>query len=236
MTQLAVLPHARPPRRFSAGLLAVILLIGSGCVSQQTYDKTKAEADELRRTLEAERIGLTELDHQIAVLHDLNKKEDAAATDARAAIQHELETAPIRRQQAEEQQSALQTQMAQLINQIRTVKREMAEAKQERTSLQAMVTQYKQELDEGMGFSTPTASNSPVPSTALSPLTPIPSAVSPSNPPTPTPSPNVQATPEPPVKPVIPVRPTKGGPAQEDDSWTGLIKSWVSSIWEWIFG
>jgi hypothetical protein len=37
------------------------------------------------------------------------------------------------------------------------------------------------------------------------------------------------------VKPIAP-RPTKAEPAETEESWTGMIKGWVTTIWEWIFG
>jgi len=234
MTHHAVGRPAFQPQRVSSGLLAVVLLIGGGCVSQQTFDRTRAEADELERTLETERLDLRALDERIASLHALNKQEDAATAGTRAAIQRELETAPIRRRQAEEKLAALQTQMAHLINQNRAVKREMAEAKQERASLQAMVSQYKQELEE-TAYVSPITAAPPAPS-AVAPISPAATPPTLTSPATPTvPQPSAQTTAEPPVKPVTTIRP-KSGQAPEDDSWTGLIKGWVSTVWEWIFG
>src|SRR5512147_1426835 len=74
-------------RRITSCLLAVILLIGTGCVSQRAYDQIKAEHDELTRALEAERVNMNELDQHIATLQAANKTEDEAATNFRAAIQ-----------------------------------------------------------------------------------------------------------------------------------------------------
>lgn len=235
MTRMTVLPDAFHPQRFGPGLCIIALLAGAGCVSQQTYDRTRAEADELTRTLEAERADLTELDQRIVALQTLNKKEDAAATEWRAAIQRESETGPMLRQRAEDKLAALQTHVAHLVQQSRTLGGEIAEAKQEGASLQALVTQYKQELaEEARSFSSRLTAMPSMPA----PAQPLPPAASPVSPITPTapPQQSAQAAPASSVKPTATSRPAKSGPAQPDDSWTGIIKSWVSSVWEWIFG
>lgn len=207
-----------------------------GCVSQQTYDKTRAEADELTRALEMARIDVKELEQRIDMLQAVNKKEDAATTEIRAAIQREIDTAPLMRQRADNKIAALQTQAAHLISQSRLLGRQVAEAKQEGASLQAVVTQYKQDLEDSrlLSLSTPSMPPAPAP--------PIPSPSSTVTPMVPTPTPltapaqQAQANPNPPTKPAATTRHVKGEPAQTDDSWTGMIKNWVSSVWGWIFG
>lgn len=218
--------------RLVLGLLAVTAL-GAGCVSQHAYDTVRAQSDELARTVEAERNEIRDLDQRVTALQVSNRQLDAATTEARAAIQRELEQEAMWRRRADERLAALQTQVASLLNQNRVLARELAEAKQERVSLQAMVTQYKEEI----------AAAQALPPPSLSPLPPLPPApasapASVTTPPAPAAPPPSAAQPPAltPVKPTVPTRPAKNETAHADDSWTGMIKSWVSSLWEWIFG
>ncbi|MDP3091080.1 MAG: hypothetical protein Q8N04_10395 [Nitrospira sp.] len=213
-------------------LLTSALLTGVGCVSQQTYDKTKDETNELTRALDATRTDITELEQRIAALKAANRQEDAVATELRAAIQREEETLPVLRKRAEEKLAALQTQVATLVNQSRLLAREMADAKQEGVSLQAMVTQHKQEMEESRALLTPitpaTSAQTPPTVTPVAPsITPISPAVPPQQ--------TAQAAPTAPVKPATAPRPAKVEPAPADESWTDWIKNRVSSIWSWIF-
>jgi hypothetical protein len=114
----------------------------------------------------------------------------------------------------------------------------MADAKQEGASLRAMTDQYKRELDDARPLR---------PSFALTPA-PQPSPSSPnigqaaptSLSPTPVlPTASTQQAPAPSsvsTKPAAVSRAVKTDPSQPDDSWTGMIKTWVSSFWGWIFG
>lgn len=211
---------------------ACTLLTLVGCVSQQTYDKTRAQADELTQALEMARIDVKEMEQRIDALQAMNKKEDAATAEIRAAIQRESDTVPLMRQRADDKIAALQTQVAHLLNQSRLLGREIAEAKQEGASLQALVTQYRKEMEESrlMSLPMPSAQSAqPAASPALTPVVPAPI-------PQPAPPQQAQANPNPPTKPATAARHAKGEPAQADESWTGMIKNWVSSLWGWIFG
>lgn len=217
---------------FSLCLLTSALLTGVSCVSQQTYDKTKDETNELTRTLDATRTDITELEQRIAALKTANLQEDAVATELRAAIQREEDALPVFRKRAEEKLAALQTQVATLVNQSRLLAQKMADAKQEGVSLQAMVTQHKQEMEESLALLTPiTPATSAQPQPTVSPVVP---SITPINPAV-APQQTAQAAPTDPVKPATAPRPAKAEPAPAEESWTDWIKNWVSSLWSWIF-
>lgn len=218
-------------------LLVGALLTGIGCVSQQTYDQTRAETEELTRTLDTTRAEVRDLEQRVAALQAANRQEDDVTTELRSAIQREQDMLPVYRQRADEKLAALQAQVARMVNQNRLLAREMASAKQETVSLQAMVTQYKQEIEEARSIpplpplpvpvaSAPSASQSTVPPD-------VPSAA-PITPPAP-PQQTAQANPVDPLKQSTPTHLTKNAPEEVDESWTGMIKSWVSSLWSWIF-
>mgnify|MGYP001614659003 FL=1 len=213
-------------------LLTGALLTGVGCVSQQTYDKTKAETTELTRTLDAMRAEITELDQRIAALKAANRQEDALATELRAAIQREEETLPVLRKRAEDKLAALQTQVATLVTQSRLLARKMADAKQEGVSLQAMVPQHKQEMEESRALLTPIT---PATNALTQPTVPlvVPS-ITPINPAVP-PQQTAQAAQATSVKPATAPLPVKVEPAPADESWTDWIKNKVASLWSWIF-
>ncbi len=215
-------------------LLTGALLTGVGCVSQQTYDKTRAEVSELTRTLDTTRTDVKELDQHIAALHAANRQEDAATTELNAVIQREHDMLSILRQRADDKLVALQTQVAHLVNQSRLLAREMADAKQEDASLQAMVTQYKQDIEESRSLSTQLASAANTPASAKPTLTPVVPSVAP---PSPDKSPQqiAQVKPLTPLKQSTPARSPKSAPAEADESWADWIKNWVSSLWNWIF-
>lgn len=221
---------------FGCWLLTGALLAGAGCVSQQTFDKTKAETEELTRTLEATRLDVSELNQRIAGLQAANRHEDAVTTELRASIQREQDMLPILRQRADEKLGGLQTQVASLVSQNRQLTREMAEATQEGASLQARVTALKQELEESRSLPPliPPTVNMPAPVLPPPTAAPVAPAVTPSDPLAP-PRQTAQADPVPPVKQSSPPRPAKADPAPADDSWTSMIANWVSSLWSWIF-
>ena len=230
MTRRITLPVLHRP------IIALCLFLGIGCVSQHTYDTARTEADELTRALEAARAGTQALDQEIASLNLRNKREDAALTEVRAAIRQHTEAAPMLRQRADDKLVALQTQVAYMMNQNRLLGREMAEAKQERVSLQALVAQHKQELEEAAGsvVSPPAFAPDAQPGATprLAPIVPIVPAPSP---------PTATAAAPAPVPPSIPAKtpvshPTTAVPAPPEGSWTGIVTYWASTLWEWIFG
>ena len=218
-TALSLWTHLGP---LTLCLLTSALLTGVGCVSQQAYDKIQVETNELTRTLDAMRSDITELDQRIVALKAANQQEDTVTTELRAAIRREEDALPVLRKRAEEKLAALHTQVATLVNQSRLLARDMADAKEEGASLQAMVTQYKQEMEESR--------------TSLTPIPPTTSAqTQPSVTPAVPPQQAAQAAPVTPAKSATAPQPTKGEPAPTDESWTDWIKNMVSSLWSWIF-
>lgn len=221
-------------QRISLCLFTSALLTGVGCVSQHTYDQTRAETDELTRALDAARSDIAELDQRIAALQAANRQEDTATAELRAAIQREQDALPILRQRADEKVAALQTQMAHHMSQNRLLDREMADAKQESASLRAMVTQYKQEMRESQSLPAPPASAASTQAPPQLSLAPVVPSVAPINPAA-SPQQTVQANPVAPIKQATAPRLAKIEPAPVDDSWAGMIKNWMSSLWSWIF-
>lgn len=235
MTCLAASTRSIIILRISFCLLTSGLLTEGGCVSKTTYNKTKAEAEELTQSLETARAEVKELNQHITELQAANRREDAVAAETLAAIQREQDLLSIYRQRADERLAILQSQVAGLVSQSRLLARQMADAKQEGASLQAMVNQYKEEIEASQSLpisaasttDTPTSgqltmTQPPPPTTATSQLAPPPQVA--------------QTNPMAPAKPTVPSRPAKVEPVPADDSWTGMITNWLSSLWNWIFG
>lgn len=226
------------PQRIGVFLLSFLLVMESGCVTRQAYEKVLAEADELARNLESARADVTQLDRQITELQATNRREDAVTSEVRAAIRHEQDQLPLLRQRADNQLASLQSKIAHLVNQTQNLTRQIAGAKKETVSLRALSAQYEQELEEsrmvsvleGPDIAEATASDPNVESpvsvavtTPVNPVEPMPQVAqaSPGVQPKPVPSPvPARVEPDPPV----------------DDSWTGMIMGWFSSLWSWIFG
>lgn len=215
-------------------LLIAVLLTEAGCVSRHAYEKARTEADELRRTLDLVRTDVTELDGRIAGLQAANRREDAVTTELRAAIQREQDKWSVVRQRTDAQLASLQAQVAHLVNQSRALTRQIADARQERISLQAMTAQYKQELEESRFMPTPAA-------VATSESIPVQPALTTGAPaltdadPAGSSQQTAQVNPVVPPKPTIPPPPANVEPPPVDDSWTGMITSWFSMLWSWIF-
>jgi peptidoglycan hydrolase CwlO-like protein len=220
--------------RISLCLFAGALLTGVGCVSQQTYDTTKAKTSELTRTLDRTRTDVKELEQHIAALHAANRQEDAVTAELHAVIQREHDMLPILRQRADDELAALQTQVAHLVNQRRLLARKMADAKQEGASLQAMVTQYKQDIEESRSRSTQLAMAANTPASAQLTQTPVVTSVAPTSP-VASPQQTTQVNPNTPLKKSTPARSPKSVPAEADESWADWLMNWVLSLWGWIF-
>jgi septal ring factor EnvC (AmiA/AmiB activator) len=176
---------------------------------------------------------VSELDRRIADLQAANRREDAATTELRAAIQREQDQLPILRQRADAQLASLQAQVAHLVNQSRALTRQIADAKRESASLRALTEQYKQELEEPSPLLVPMASETgepmaPTPSSTVSPGSPVNPAVPPQQ--------TARIAPVAAPQPSIPPPPAQINPDPVDDSWTGMIMSWLSSLWSLIFG
>jgi len=222
-------------QRIALFLLTALALTDVGCVSRQAYEKARAEADDLARSLEIARTDVTELDRRITELQSANRREDAVTSELRAAIQREQDQLPILRQRADDQLASLQAQVAHLVNQSRALIRQIADAKQESASLQAMATQYKQELEESRFMPAPVAAETNEPMTARPALT-LGSSAAPPAALTGSPQQVSQVSPVAPLKSTIPPPPAAVEPAPVEDSWTGMIMSWLSSLWSLIFG
>ncbi len=220
-------------------VLVVTLLLEVGCVSRQTYDRVKAETLEQTQALEAVREDVRELDQEIVKLQASNRREEAVRSELQAAIQREEEQLPILRQGAEDTFASLKTQVATLMNQSWDLARKIVDIRQESTSLQTKVAQYKEEMKQAQS-SPLMASNANRPSVPQPPvMEPSPSAVPTDSGAT---SPHMeQADPTPPNP--SPVTPTVSSPSVKvdppstnDDSWIGMIMSWFSKFWNWLFG
>jgi len=234
MTCPALLTPSRINQWIGFCLLTGAFLTGVGCASRSAYDRTRAEADELTRTLEAARIDVRVLDQHIEELQAVNRREDGIAAELHAAIRREQDLLPILRQRADDKLASLQAQVANLVSHSRVLARQVAEAQQESASLQALVIQYKQEIEESHAIPEPfpSAANAPMlaqpPMTATDPsMAPVDPAVSPQQ--------TAQTDSVTPANQTIMPHPAKVEPVPVDDSWTGMIMSWLSSLWSWIF-
>jgi chromosome segregation ATPase len=130
-------------KSLAAFACACALCATVSCVSRQTYDQARAEADDAARTLDSERAEIRTLEEHAATLQSMTRKVDAETTEIRAAIRQATDAAALDRQRADDKLAALQTQVASLVNQHRALGRELADAKQEGMSLQATVAHYK---------------------------------------------------------------------------------------------
>ena len=218
-------------------VLAAVLFLEVGCVSRRAYEKVQAETLEHTQALEAVREDLRELDREIAGLQASNRHEDADVSEVRAAIQREEDQLPIMRQRAENTLASLKTQVATLMDQSWHLARKIVDIRQESTSLQTKVAQYKEQIEqaqlsmlmgsnetgtpiaqaaviEPLASTIPTDQTEEAPQIAqVNPTPPIPAPV------TPIPSPSVKAD-----------------PPSTNDSWIGTITNWFVKIWTWLFG
>lgn len=217
-------------------LLAGALFAEGGCVSQRAYDRIKAETQEHTRALESVRDEVKELDQQIAGLQAANRHEDASTTELRAAVQREEEQLPVMRQRAEAVLTSLKGQVAALMNQSWSLARKIADLRHESASLQTAAAQYKQEREEGQAPVTVVAEeeessitpamtaelSTPSESPTLEPVVaqlPAPTAASPS----------LSAS-----APSIPSPSMNAEPPETDNSWIGMIFSWLTTLWNWL--
>jgi chorismate mutase len=219
-------------------LLATTLLTDIGCVSRRAYEQIKAEAIEHTQALDTAREDIKELDQQIAGLQAANRHEDAIAGELRVTIQREEEQLPIMRQQADERLFSLKTQVANLLNQSWHLARKIADIRDESASLQAMAARYKQEMEEAHASLRRVASHSTKPS--VTHTTPAEEPSIPALPPiediappqvaqavSPTPNPAL-------VAPSASSSPVNVEPSTTNDSWIGMITSWLLALWNWL--
>lgn len=217
-------------------LLIGAILAASGCVSQRAYEQARAEADELARTLDSTRADLQALDQHIAQLQAANQTEDALATELRTALQREADMLPVLRRRASERLVSLQAQVGSLVNQSRTLARQVSDAKQQHNSLKVLVAQYKQEIEEARSMPEPSPTEVPMqavaPPVAAEPLSAPVTAPAPITPP----QQMAQVTPVTPVKPQALPRPVPPPPTPVDETWFDMVMSWIGSVWDWIMG
>ena len=218
--------------------LAMVLLLEIGCVSRRTYERVKAETVEQTQALEAVREEVRELDREVAGLQASNRREDAAKSELRAAIQREEEQLPILRQRAEDTLASLKTQVATLMNQSWHLARKIVDIRKESISLQAKVAQYKEKMEEARapvmvasGRDKPIITPTVTSEAPTSSVTPIQDAEPTQTAQTVSPSPNLA-----PVKPPAPAPSMDVDPPQASDSWIGIITSWFVKVWNWLFG
>jgi len=221
-------------------VLAGVLLLNVGCVSQRTYEKVTTETVEQTQALEAVREDVRELDREIAGLQASNRREDAAVSELRAAIQREEEQLPVMKQRAEDALASLKTQVAILMNQSWNLTRKIVDIRQESTSLQTKVAQYKEEIEQAQS-STLMASGANGPSLAKAGVIEPPLSTGPTVPTSPSAAlPQIaEADPTPPspvpIKPEAPSPSVKVDPPSTIDSWIEMITGWLSKIWNWLF-
>ncbi|OQW37613.1 MAG: hypothetical protein A4E19_13120 [Nitrospira sp. SG-bin1] len=227
-------------QRVALCMLASVLLLEVGCVSRRVYDKVKADTVEQTQALETVREEVKELDREIAGWQASNRREDAAVSELRAAIQREEEQLPVMRQQAEDTLSFLKTQVATLMNQSWHLARKIADIRQESTSLQAKVAQYKDEMEQPRSSVMVAAeTEKPVLTQTLiseESISESPLAIEPSPDGEPTqvaqaasPAPNHT-----PVTSSVSSPSVKVDPPSTNDSWIAMILSWLSAFWKWL--
>ena len=219
-------------------VFVLAMLMETGCVSRRSYDRVKAETVEQTQALETVRTDVRELDQEIAGLQASNQREDAVVSELRASMQREEEQLPIMRQRAEEALSLLKTQVATLMNQSWHLARKIVDIRHESASLQTKVAHYKEELEQAQ-LSTAVASATHEPAIAQAAVSEPPSSIAPAAPSAPSPQIEevnlIPPTPAP-VNPATPSPSVMVDPPSTNDSWIGIITSWFSKIWNWLFG
>ena len=221
----------RTLQRITVCLLAGMLPIEVGCVSQSVYERLKTQAQEDTQTLEVVRDEVKELDQQIAGLQAANRQDDATTAELRMALQHEEEQLPIMRERAEASLTSLKGQVTALMNQSWNLARKIADLRHESASLQSTAAQYKQEMEEAPAAG-PVAADEEEPRVAQA------IATEPAVPAQPPPQvPIVAQRPEPvaPTPNLSPPAPSMNPePVETNDSWISIILSWLTTFWNWL--
>ncbi|MBL8072739.1 MAG: hypothetical protein JNL29_00115 [Nitrospira sp.] len=223
-------------QRITVCVLAGALSTELGCVSRSAYERLKADTQEHTRALESVRDEMQELDQLIAGLQAANRHEGTTTAELRAAVQREEEQLPVMRQRAETMLTSLKGQVAALMNQSWHLARKIADLRHESALLQSTAAHFKQEAEETQA-ALPAASASDEEEPAL------PQAVS-AEPPMPLESPaeeSIVAQLIPPVSPTSSLSasapPTPSMSADipgTDNSWVGMILSWLTTFWNWL--
>lgn len=218
-------------------MLTMTLLLEVGCVSRRTYDRVKTGTLEQTQALEAAREDVRALDREIVDLQASNRREDAALSELRASIQREEAQLPMMRERAEDTFATLKTEVATSMNQSWDLARKIVDVRQETVSLQTKVAQHKEEIEQAkLSALVASSANGPPQATAIEPSpSTVPTNSSAASPPI---EPTDSTPPSPP--PVTPAVPSPSvevdPPSTGDDSWIGMILSWLSKIWNWLFG
>lgn len=219
-------------------VFALAILLDIGCVSRRTYERVTAETVEHTQALEGVRADVRELDLEIAGLQASNQREDTVVSELRASMQREEEQLPIMRQRAEDALSLLKIQVATLMNQSWHLARKIVDIRHESASLQTKVAHYKEELAQAQ-LSTVVASNTNEPAIAQTAVSEPPASIAPATPSAPVPQIEevnlIPQTPAP-ANPATPSPSVMVDPPSTNDSWIGIITSWFSKIWNWLFG
>ena len=221
----------RTLQRITVCLLAGMLPIEVGCVSQSAYERLKAKTQEDTQTLEVVRNEVKELDQQVAGLQAANRQNDATAAELRMALQHEEEQLPIMRERAEASLASLKGQVTALMNQSWNLARKIADLRHESASLQSTAAQYKQEMEEAPAAG-PVAADEEEPRVAQAIAT---EPAVPAQPPSQVPI--VAQRPEPvaPTPNLSPPAPSMNPePVETNDSWISIILSWLTTFWNWL--
>ena len=221
----------RTLQRITVCLLAGMLPIEVGCVSQSAYERLKAKTQEDTQTLEVVRNEVKELDQQVAGLQAANRQNDATAAELRMALQHEEEQLPIMRERAEASLASLKGQVTALMNQSWNLARKIADLRHESASLQSTAAQYKQEMEEAPAAG-PVTADEEEPRVAQAIAT---EPAVPAQPPSQVPI--VAQRPEPvaPTPNLSPPAPSMNPePVETNDSWISIILSWLTTFWNWL--
>ena len=223
----------RAIQRITVCVLAGMLSIEVGCVSQSSYERLKAQAQEDAKTLEVVRDEVKELDQLIAGLQAANRQDDTTTAELRMALQHEEEQLPIMRERAEASLTLLKGQVTALMNQSWNLARKIADLRHESASLQSTAAQYKQEMEEAPAAGPVTADEeeprvaqaiATEPAVPAQPPSQVPIVAQRSEPVAPTPNLSSSA----------PSTPTNTDPAETDNSWISMILSWLTTFWNWL--
>ena len=235
------------PTRLSVSTWVVwtALLAITGCAEESRYQAVTAEVEQVKADVERMQAEAKALEQQVAPLRALNDQEERTLTELLTALRKKNDAATRRQQEYEDRLATLQAKANTLLSQNRTLMREMREAKKQETSLQALVSRYKQELK--LSESVPenvTAPPVPQPDPSTSPGAAPQS--SPAMPPPPetlasAPAPQPQAPPQTqapaPAQTAPPRPPPQQQPAtgESDESWWSTIMDWLWTAWNWLF-
>lgn len=221
----------RTLRRITVCVLAGMLPIEVGCVSQSAYERLKAQIQEDTQTLEMVRNEVKELDQQIVGLQAANRQDDATTVELLMALQREEEQLPIMRERAEASLTLLKGQVTALMNQSWNLARKIADLRHESASLQSTAAQYKQEMEEAQAAE-PVAADEEEPRVAQA-IVAEPSALA--EPPSKAPIVAQQPAPAAPTPNLSPPAPSMNPePVETNDSWVSMILGWLTTFWNWL--